>query len=248
MSIFSIFDPAVGLAHSAVGSLTQFLPAAAAIVLFTVCVRLALHPLARAAARGEKHRARLAPRVAELNRKHKGRPEQLQAALAALYKEEQASPLAGCLPMLVQIPFFSVMYRLFTLPTLAGAPNDLLHHTLLGVPLGTHLTAAHGPAQLAVFGVLYAALAAIGWVGFRRARKAAQANPTAPGAGFAPYLTFGTVLFAALVPLAAALYLLTTTAWTAAERGLLHREPAQAATTTAAPAPVGRQRRSQPAR
>ncbi|MDH6135197.1 YidC/Oxa1 family membrane protein insertase [Kitasatospora sp. MAA4] len=244
MSIFSIFDPAVGLAHSAVDSLAHLLPAAAAIVLFTVCVRLALHPFARAAARGEKHRTRLAPRVAELNRKHKGRPEQLQAALAALYKEEQASPLTGCLPMLVQIPFFSVMYRLFTLPTVGGVPNDLLHHTLLGVPLGTHLTAAHGPAQFAVFGALYAALAAVGWVGFRRARRATAANPQAPGAAIMPYLAFGTVLFAALVPLAAGLYLLTTTAWTAAERGLLHREPAPAVP----PTPARRQVRSQAAR
>ncbi|WP_327067107.1 YidC/Oxa1 family membrane protein insertase [Kitasatospora sp. NBC_01250] len=223
MSIFSIFDPAIGLAHTVVGAFAHVVPAAAAIVLFTICVRLALHPLARAAARGEKSRTRLAPRVAELNKKHKGRPEQLQAALAELYREEQASPFAGCLPMLVQIPFFSVMYRLFTLPTVDGVHNDLLGHTLAGVPLGTHLGAAHGVGQYAVFGVLYAALAAVGYVGFRRARAAAQAAPQAPGAAIAPYLAFGTVLFAALVPLAAALYLLTTSAWSAAERALLHR-------------------------
>ncbi|MDH6126614.1 hypothetical protein [Kitasatospora sp. GP82] len=39
-----------------------------------------------------------------------------------------------------------------------------------------------------------------------------------------PYLSFGTVLFAALVPLAAGIYLLTTTAWSFAERAWLHRE------------------------
>ncbi len=39
-----------------------------------------------------------------------------------------------------------------------------------------------------------------------------------------PYLSFGTVLFAALVPLAAGLYLVTTTAWSTAERAWLHRE------------------------
>ncbi|MBB4925527.1 YidC/Oxa1 family membrane protein insertase [Kitasatospora kifunensis] len=243
MSIFSIFDPAIGLAHTVVGAFAHFMPAAAAIVLFTICVRLALHPLARAAARGEKSRTRLAPRVAELNKKHKGRPEQLQAALAELYREEQASPFAGCLPMLVQIPFFSVMYRLFTLPTVDGVHNDLLGHTLAGVPLGTHLAAAHGVGQYAVFGALYAALAAVGYVGYRRAKAAAQAAPQAPGAAIAPYLAFGTVLFAALVPLAAALYLLTTGAWTAAERALLHRgtgaadESTAPATAAALPAP-----------
>ncbi|MFB8237831.1 YidC/Oxa1 family membrane protein insertase [Kitasatospora purpeofusca] len=232
MSVFAILDPAVGLAHDVVAAFAQVVPTALAIVLFTVCVRLALHPLARAAARGEKARARLAPRIAELNRKHKGRPEKLQASLAELYREEKASPFAGCLPMLVQIPFFSVMYRLFT------TPNDLLGHTLFGAPLGLHVGSAHGAGEWAVFGVLYAGLAALGYVNFRRARRAqakqaaqsargeAQGAQVQPGLAFLPYLSFGTVLFAALVPLAAAVYLLTTTAWTAAERAWLYRDGA----------------------
>ncbi|MGA5703986.1 YidC/Oxa1 family membrane protein insertase [Peterkaempfera bronchialis] len=237
MSIFSILDPAVGLAHNAVAGLAHAVPTAAAIVIFTVCVRLLLHPLARAAARGEKSRARLAPQITEIRRRHGRDPERLQQALAELYRKENASPLAGCLPMVLQLPFFSVMYRLFTHPTAAGAPDDLLHHTLFGVPLGSHVTAAHGPQQLLVFLALYAALAAVAAVSFRRARRTAKTaptptpatphatphDPTAQVAALAPYLSFGTVLFAALVPLAAGLYLLTTTAWTVTERALLHR-------------------------
>ena len=70
--------------------------------------------------------------------------------------------------------------------------------------------------------MLYALLAVVGPVGFRRARRAADpALPAAPGAGLLPYLSFGTVLFAAFVPLSAGLYLLTTTTWTLVERGLL---------------------------
>jgi YidC/Oxa1 family membrane protein insertase len=42
-------------------------------------------------------------------------------------------------------------------------------------------------------------------------------------AAIAPYLSFASVLFAAVLPLAAGLYLLTTTAWTVAERALLLR-------------------------
>ncbi|MEV4613964.1 YidC/Oxa1 family membrane protein insertase [Kitasatospora sp. NPDC049258] len=230
MSLFAVLDPAVRLAHDIVSTLAQVMPTALAIVLFTVAVRLALHPLARAAARGEKTRMRLAPQVAELNRKHKGKPEKLQAAMAELYRTEKSSPLAGCLPMFVQIPFFSVMYRLFT------GHNDLLDHTLLGTPLGLHLHEAHGPAQYLVFGALYAALAAVGYASFRRARRL-SAGSTAPGASFAPYLSFLTVLFAAVVPLAAGVYLLTTTAWTVAERAWLHRDapaPAPAALAKAA--------------
>ncbi|MER7750801.1 YidC/Oxa1 family membrane protein insertase [Kitasatospora sp. NPDC097643] len=223
MSVLAVLDPAVAVAHAAVASLAHVLPTALAIVLFTVAVRLALHPLARAAARGEKSRARLAPKVAELNKRFKNRPEKQREALAELYRKEQVSPFAGCLPVLVQIPFFSVMYRLFT------TPNDLLDHTLFGVPLGLHVGGAQGAGQLVVFGLLYAGLAAVGFVNFRRARRAAAAQPTPqPGAGLLPYLSFGSVLFAALVPVAAGLYLLTTSVWSATERAWLYRDGAQA--------------------
>ncbi|WP_224285655.1 YidC/Oxa1 family membrane protein insertase, partial [Streptomyces sp. LS1784] len=172
MSVLAVLDPAVALAHAAVAAVAHLVPTALAIVLFTVAVRLALHPLARAAARGEKARARLAPKVGALRRKHKDRPERLREALAEMYRKEQVSPFAGCLPVLVQVPFFSVMYRLFT------TPDDLLDHTLFGVPLGLHVTGAHGAGQWAVFGVLFAGLAAVGVVNFRRARRAAAAAAT----------------------------------------------------------------------
>ncbi|MFE4976184.1 YidC/Oxa1 family membrane protein insertase [Kitasatospora sp. NPDC056651] len=247
MSVLAVLDPAVAVAHAVVSAIADVLPTASAIVLFTVAVRLALHPLARAAARGEKARATLAPKVAALNRKFEDRPEQLREAMAELYRKERVSPFAGCLPMLVQIPFFSVMYRLFT------TPNDLLDHTLFGVPLGLHVSGAHGAGQWAVFGALFAGLAAVGYVNFRRARraaataaakaraaagtkagaKAAQPAPQ-PGAGLLPYLSFGSVLFAALVPVAAVLYLLTAGVWSAAERAWLYRDgtPVPAAALT----------------
>lgn len=233
MSVFALLDPAVRVAHDVVAAFAEVVPTALAIVLFTVCVRLALHPLARAAARGEKARMRLAPQIAELQRKHGKQPEKLQAALAELYRTEKASPFAGCLPMLVQLPFFSVMYRLFT------TPNDLLDHTLFGTPLGLHVGSAQGVGQWAVFGVLLAGLAAVGYVTFRRSRKAtataaATATTQQPGLGLLPYLSFGTVLFATLVPLAAGVYLLTTSAWTVAERAWLHRGTAPAPSPAAA--------------
>ncbi|MGW2399842.1 YidC/Oxa1 family membrane protein insertase [Kitasatospora sp. NPDC001664] len=219
MSVFTLLDPAVGLAHDAVAALAAHLPTALAVVLFTAAVRLLLHPLARAAARGERVRARLAPRLAELGRTHKERPERLREATAELYRTEGASPFAGCLPMLAQLPFFTVMYRLFT------TPNDLLGATLFGVPLGLHPSSAHSGPELALFAAVFAALAALGWLGFRRARRtmAAQPTPPAPGTGIAPYLSYGTALFALVLPLAGALYLLTTTTWTLAERAWLHR-------------------------
>lgn len=175
---------------------------AAAIVLFTVLVRLALYPLSRAAFRG-------------------------------------ATPLAAGLPMLLQLPVFFVMYRAFSAADVGGAANELLGQRLFGAPLGATWTGALGEggllgAQGLVFLGLFAAIAAVAaWSAVRGRRAAALASAGAgrPAeltaeqqevmrklGGVLPLLSFGTLITAAVVPLAAGLYLLTTTAWTVTER------------------------------
>ncbi|MCZ7477352.1 YidC/Oxa1 family membrane protein insertase [Micromonospora sp. WMMC273] len=210
---------------------------AAAIVLFTVAVRLLISPLTVAQIRGERRRTALAPEVRELQRRYADDPARLQSELFALYRNAGASPVAGCLPALLQAPFFLVMYRLFA--TGDGAPQ-LLGERLAGVPLGWHLgDGLAGPVPL-VFGVLLAALLALAWWSSRRMRRAAAATGTVagtptegPGAAVLgrvlPLLPYGTVLVALVVPLAAVLYLVTTTAWTALEQVVLRRpQPAEA--------------------
>ncbi|MFI7213943.1 YidC/Oxa1 family membrane protein insertase [Micromonospora maritima] len=204
---------------------------AAAIVLFTAGVRLLISPLTVAQVRGERRRAALAPEVRDLQRRYADDPTRLQSELFALYRRAGASPVAGCLPALLQAPFFLVMYRLFA--TGDGAP-ELLGERLAGVPLGWHLgDGLAGPVPL-VFGVLLTVLLALAWWSSRRARRAAAATGTVAGApvegpGAAvlgrllPLLPFGTVLVALVVPLAAVLYLVTTTAWTAVEQAVLRR-------------------------
>ncbi|KAB7849910.1 YidC/Oxa1 family membrane protein insertase [Streptomyces mobaraensis] len=211
---------------------------AATVVLLTLCVRLCLHPLSRSAARGERAKAALAPRLAELKRKHGKDPERLRQATAELYAETGVSPLAGCLPMLVQLPVFYVMYHLFS----TGSGGDLLDHTLFGAPLGgrwTNALADGGPlgSHGLVYLVLFAVVAAAATWTFRRARRTAAATPlpaadeSVPGAEavalaarISPFLSFATLITVAVVPLAAALYVVTTTLWTAAERAYLHRD------------------------
>ncbi|MFD6112970.1 hypothetical protein ACFWG0_23055 [Streptomyces yangpuensis] len=256
---------------------------AAAIVLFTVLVRLALHPLSRAAFRG-------------------------------------ATPLAGCLPLLLQLPVFFLMYQAFS------SGGELLSHRLFATPLGSRwadalgeggLFGAQGLVFLALFGVI-AVVAAWSAVRGRRSAAAAAAaaadaaekpvaaqksaaarrpavgsGKTKPGGkagagararaaagagagvaaaagararaegghragvgagaaavpelsaeqqevmrklgGVLPLLSFGTLITAAVVPLAAGLYLLTTTAWAVAERAWLERRKARAAARTETP-------------
>ncbi|MER7520962.1 YidC/Oxa1 family membrane protein insertase [Streptomyces sp. NPDC126499] len=219
---------------------------AAAIVLFTMAVRLAVHPLSRAAARGQKARVRLAPQLAELRRKHAKNPERLRKAVMELHAAEKVSPVAGCLPSLLQAPAFFLMFHLFSSGRMAG-------HGLLGAPLGDHYAdaLAHGgvlgPAGR-VYLVLFVLVAAVATYGYRYAKRqnallAPQAvEPGQPGAGiaeglarFMPLLSFATLVSVAVVPLAAALYIVTSTTWTAVERAFLYRDvPAKPGAVTPA--------------
>jgi YidC/Oxa1 family membrane protein insertase len=201
------------------------LAAAAAIVLFTMAVRLILVPLSYHAIKGMATQARMAPRVRALRQRHSGQPEAFQRALVALYRAEGASLYAGCLPTLVQWPIFSVMYLVFRSPVIGGARNALLGHDLFGAPLNGYWLSGAGPfsAQGAVFAGLFVLLAVIGWVTARRTRAlTVPAGNTGAAPAFVtraiPYIT---VAFAAFLPLASGLYLATTTAWSLAERAVL---------------------------
>ncbi|MFD9031636.1 YidC/Oxa1 family membrane protein insertase [Streptomyces sp. NPDC059567] len=216
---------------------------AAAIVLFTMLVRLAIHPLSRASARGQKARTRIAPQLAELRTKHAKDPERLKKAVMELHAKEKVSPFAGCLPSLLQAPAFLLMYHLFSGDRMAG-------HTLFAAPLGDHWAdalghgGAFGPAGQ-VYLVLFAIVAAVAAFNYRRTKRQLAAQPldtglpATPGADtinkVMPLLSFATLITVAVVPLAAALYVVTSTTWTVFERAVLFREqrPAEALATQA---------------
>ncbi|MEU3132156.1 YidC/Oxa1 family membrane protein insertase [Streptomyces sp. NPDC006854] len=244
MSAFmSAFASLVGSLADLLQPLFQTASTAAAIILFTALVRLAVHPLSRAAARGQKARSRLQPQIAELRRKHGKNPERMQKAIMELHAAEKVSPLSGCLPSLLQMPAFFLLYHLFSSRSIGGEPNALLSHDLLGAPLGRrwHDALAHGGAfggQGLVYLGLFALVAAVATFTYGRTKRQMAANPMTPAVGpdgqpvpgmgamtrLMPLLSFFTLITVAVVPLAAALYVVTTTTWTAAERAWLYRD------------------------
>jgi YidC/Oxa1 family membrane protein insertase len=213
--------------------------AAAAIVLFTALVRLLVHPLSRAAARGQKARTALQPKIAELRKKHGRNPEKLQKAVLELHAEEKVSPLAGCLPGMLQIPAFFLLYHLFSSDTIGGEANGLLGHQLFAAPLGERWTDALQGGVLSGAGLVYAGLfVVVGCVAafsYRLSRRMTAANPAVqagggeqlPGLGAVtkvmPFMSFFTLVTVAVVPLAAALYVVTSTTWSVVERAVLYR-------------------------
>jgi YidC/Oxa1 family membrane protein insertase len=148
---------------------------------------------------------------------------------------------ASIKPLLFQWPFLSVMYLLFRSPLIAGKPNTLLVHDLLGVPLGSHWLSGAGPASMhgGVFLGLFALLAGLCWLSSRLGQ--AMAAPVAsrsdgggtvaaggnPGTGvLVKALAYLTVVIAAFTPLAAGIYLLTSMGWSLVERRFFFRRPA----------------------
>ena len=294
LSIFGVpVDAAYSLVSGFTGILTPVLgglAAVAAIIAFTMAVRVLLMPLSLRALRGQAAQARLAPQLQALRQRYARQPEKLQQEMSALYKREGTSMFAGFGPTLLQWPFLSVMYLLFRSPHVGGKTNTLLSHDLLGVPLGTHWLSGAGvlSAQGGVFLGVFALLAGVCWLSARLARrwtpvsaaapapassrapsakrppalakapsakrppagtkaaptrtKAAPAlaqaasapakarpvsakavpapaqPPQVPGGALVKALPYLTVVIAAFAPLAAGIYLITSTAWSLAER------------------------------
>jgi YidC/Oxa1 family membrane protein insertase len=216
---------------AALTPLTGTASAALAVVLVTSAVRLTLIPVGVSQVRAEFTRRRLAPLLQDLRRRHAKNPELLQRKTMQLYAEEKASPFAGCLPTLLQAPVLSLVYGLFVLPAVNGHVNSLLEAELLGVPLGTSfaalLTGGAVGWQTLVFVALLTGIGVVAWASRRMAVRAQQPadvpeqlRSVTQALSWLPFLT---VVFAAVVPLAATLYLAVSTAWTLVERTVLRR-------------------------
>lgn len=209
------------------------LAAAIAVVLLSLVVRAVLVPLAVLQVRAERDRRRLAPQIAALRKRYAKDTARLQRAVQELYTSEKVSPLAGCLPVLAQAPVLSLVYALFTHASIGGVTNTLLTATLGGIPLGHSLVVVLASplwAHAWVVLVLLAVLAVVVELSRRanlRWNPSAGPDPTVPGAAASAavgrYAPFITVVFAAIAPLAAALYVVTSAVWTLAERAVLRR-------------------------
>jgi YidC/Oxa1 family membrane protein insertase len=245
----SILGVPVDAAYHLVSGFTIFLApalgglaAVAAIVLFTVAARLILMPLSLRGLRGQATQARLAPQLQDLRKRYAKQPERLQREMTALYKREGTSMFAGLTPLLLQWPLLSVMYLLFRSTQIGGKANTLLTHNLFGVPLGSHWLAGAGVVSMhgLVFLGVFALLAGLCWLSVRLGRlmTAQPAGADAPGGALIRVLPYLTVVIAAFVPLAASIYLLTSTGWALAERSFFWRTGRISAAAPAPPKPA----------
>ena len=83
-----------------------------AIVIITALVRLIFFPLANYSFKSMAKMKMLQPEMIRLKELHKEDKVKLQQEMMALYKREKVNPISGCLPVLIQIPFFFAIYKM----------------------------------------------------------------------------------------------------------------------------------------
>lgn len=265
--MFAFLDPALIHVHDLLTHLDPLVPPALVVVLLTLATRMLLHPMNRRNQRSMIARRALQPRLDALRDKHGEDQQAYTQAMLELHRSEKVPVAPGCLSIFIQLPVFSMVYRLFTAPTIAGRPNELLDHTFFGTPMSAHLLTADAGQRWVFFAIMGVALLVAGVAAWQlRRHLAADRERTRAGntgrtltpqqeamqrsmeqvTGMMPFMSFLTVSAVAMVPLAAGIYLATSSTWGVLERASLRRmvTRAEAPGTTGV---EGAQERSQPA-
>jgi YidC/Oxa1 family membrane protein insertase len=93
------------------------------IVIMTICIKTLFWPLTAKASRSQKRMAQIQGPMAEMKEKYKDNPQKIQQETLKLFKEHQVNPVAGCLPMIIQMPIFlGLFYMLRTASELRHEP------------------------------------------------------------------------------------------------------------------------------
>ncbi len=95
------------------GFLSSFLPYGFAIIVMTILVRIALSPVTYKSYLSQAKMKVLRPEITEINEKHKDNAMKKQQETMALYRKAGASPMAGCIPALLQLPVFYALFQFF---------------------------------------------------------------------------------------------------------------------------------------
>src|SRR5690606_32020147 len=100
---------------------------AGAIALLTLSIMLVLLPLTLKGTRSMLAMQKLQPELKKLQNKHRDDRQKLNEEVMKFYKENNINPMSGCLPLLLQMPVFFILYRVL---------YDLLHRGPYGQDMG----------------------------------------------------------------------------------------------------------------
>ncbi len=220
---------------------------AVAIALFTVIIMLASTPLTLKSTRSMMAMQRVQPELKRLQTKYKGDRERLNQEMMALYQREGINPLGGCLPQLVQLPIFFILFRLLRglSFTPKGAvnfePKYLDHGTRLYkdlasgnqmVSFGIDLArqANNVVRQSVVEAIPYLILIAITGVTAwyqQKQMQARQSESTAPTNSqqqmLMKVMPYTLPLFSFFMPLGMVIYFIISNLWRVGQQAYIHR-------------------------
>lgn len=111
-----------------------------AIIFLTLLIRGLLYPLTRTQLSSAKKMTELKPQLDQLVKKYKGNRQRLQQEQLKLYQQHGLNPAAGCLPLLLQMPVFIALYRVFwhvlgngNLTQVMESINQVVYHPYLKI-------------------------------------------------------------------------------------------------------------------
>ncbi len=94
------------------------------IILLTVFVRLAMWPLGVSQQRSMRTMQMLQPKMKAIQERYKNDPQQMQTKMMEFYKEHKFNPMAGCFPLLIQMPIFILLYSALMSPQFIQIAGD----------------------------------------------------------------------------------------------------------------------------
>jgi len=97
------------------------------IILLTIVIRFLLYPFVHSQLHASHKMQKINPHIAKLKEKHKGDSRRIQEETMKLYKEHGINPVAGCLPLLIQLPLIWALYSVLR-EVVSANPHTLLNH------------------------------------------------------------------------------------------------------------------------
>jgi len=218
-----------------------------AIIGLTVVVRLVLFPLTAKQARSMQKMQVVQPEIKKLQAKYKDNRQQLNEEIMKFYKENQINPMAGCLPLVFQMPVFFALFRVLREPLKHIPKDSKLFHAFcgsadakschpkglkfLGMDLSKSAADIHGGFGTALpYFLLIALVVVTGYLQFKQTQSRQtnqQANPQAAMMGKIFPALFAFISYR--LPSGVVLYFLVSNGWQIGQQALIFRT---------APAPI----------
>ena len=255
----SPFDPVYNFFGAILSFFYSIVPnLGVAIILLTVLVMLVLFPLTAKQAKAMMSMQRAQPEIKKLQAKYKNDRAKLNEEMMKFYQENKINPLAGCLPLLVQMPIFLALFRVMREPykhipksselyaAFCTGPHSKLHtlecnlpkqglpnpQYFLGMDLSQHATAVTGGLLDALpYFVLVGLVIVTGFLQARQSRRNAP-NMNSQMAIITNILPIGFGLFSLQFPAGLVLYFLVSNLWRLGQQEIIMHKitrPGQAA-------------------